>query len=325
MFGIDDAALAIGGSSIVSGLLGSSSSKRSAKVVKEAAGAAQRSSDRAYQDMRFDLQPFREGGVSALQQLMHLVGIGDPRTLSRERLATERGIRKPTIEDARAAVLAKHRKMFGRGYQASSDMDAVRADEEQTLRSMMAAYNAKLDASGADLEMEPGGDYGSLLRDFSRADFEADPGYGFRLEEGEKALTRAAAARGLAKSTPGLRSLVRFNQGLASEEFGNAFARDQVNKGNKFNFLAQIAGMGQGAAAQTGAAGVNAGATTANALLAAGQAEAGGIMGSASALNNAIQGGLGNFLTMKRFDEMMKRMPVFSTGGFGGGLPGYGG
>lgn len=306
--------LAIAGSSLVSGLMGSSASKKAAKVQKEAAGAAERGVDRRFQDMRFDLQPFREAGTSALQQLMHLSGVGDPNAMSRERLATQQGLRKPTLEDARALVLADHRKSFGgRGYQASSDMDAIRQSEQATFESLMSQYNAKLDGLGGDQGGAPDAEYGSLLRDFSKADFETDPGYEFRREQGETALTRAAASRGLAKSTPGLRSLMRFNQDLASTEYGAAFSRDQVNKGNKFNFLSSIAGMGQNAAAQTGTAGVSAANTGANALMAGGAAQAEGIMGSASSVNNAVQGGLGNYLTMQRFNEMMKRMPVFSA------------
>jgi hypothetical protein len=41
------------------------------------------------------------------------------------------------------------------------------------------------------------GDYGRFGRDFSMADYEADPGYAFRLAEGNKALERSAAARGM--------------------------------------------------------------------------------------------------------------------------------
>src|SRR6185369_8229466 len=38
--------------------------------------------------------------------------------------------------------------------------------------------------------------YGSLMKDFSMADYQADPGYAFRLSEGQKALDNTAAARG---------------------------------------------------------------------------------------------------------------------------------
>ena len=49
-------------------------------------------------------------------------------------------------------------------------------------------------------------DYGRYARDFTMADYQADPGYGFRLSEGMKALERSAAARGglLSGRPPGI-------------------------------------------------------------------------------------------------------------------------
>ena len=44
------------------------------------------------------------------------------------------------------------------------------------------------------------GDYGRYGRDFAMSDYEADPGYAFRLAEGNKALERSAAARGMVMS-----------------------------------------------------------------------------------------------------------------------------
>lgn len=52
-----------------------------------------------------------------------------------------------------------------------------------------------------------------------------DPGYGFRLSEGTKALERSAAARGGLLSGNTGRALQRYGQDLASQEFGNAYGR----------------------------------------------------------------------------------------------------
>ena len=56
-------------------------------------------------------------------------------------------------------------------------------------------------------------------------DFEASPGFQFRREQGEKALGRAAAARGGRSSGRLAMELAEFNSGLASQEFGQAFDR----------------------------------------------------------------------------------------------------
>lgn len=139
---------------------------------------------------------------------------------------------------------------------------------------------------------------GDLMRSFSMADYEADPGYAFRQAEGMKAIERSAAARGGALSGGALRGIERFGQGLASEEYGNAFGRYNTNQTNRFNRLASVAGVGQTANAALGQAGSNyanaitgisqANATNqGNAILAAGNARASGYAGVGNALASA--------------------------------------
>lgn len=62
---------------------------------------------------------------------------------------------------------------------------------------------------------------------YERAEFnfEADPGYQFRLDEGLKARQRQAAARGRNASPATEKALDRYSQGLAAQEYGNAFNR----------------------------------------------------------------------------------------------------
>ena len=52
-----------------------------------------------------------------------------------------------------------------------------------------------------------------------------DPGFAFRQAEGNKAIERAAAAAGSFGGGANLKDFSRFNQGLASQEFGNAVNR----------------------------------------------------------------------------------------------------
>ena len=56
-------------------------------------------------------------------------------------------------------------------------------------------------------------------------DFEADPGYKFRLEQGLKALEGSAAARGGLFSSNTGESIQDFAQGLASQEYADAYTR----------------------------------------------------------------------------------------------------
>lgn len=157
---------------------------------------------------------------------------------------------------------------------------------------------------------ESGGD----LSPFSMEDYQADPGYQFRLSEGEQGINRAATASGSRYSGATLKALARFNSSQASQEYGNAYTRyntDQTNaynrytadQGNTYNRLAGLSGTGQTAVA--GAASANTSAT--NAISSAGQASAtaqgtaaqnaaaataSGYVGTANALNGALSTGV---------------------------------
>lgn len=88
----------------------------------------------------------------------------------------------------------------------------------------------------------PGGDF---QRDFTLADFQRDPGYQFRMDEGRRGVEASAAARGGALSGGALKGLERYSQGFASNEFGNAYNRFNSDRDKRFNRLASVAGVGQ--------------------------------------------------------------------------------
>ena len=135
---------------------------------------------------------------------------------------------------------------------------------------------------------------GELVRGFNMGDFTADPGYAFRLSEGQKGLERTAAARGGLISGRALKEATRFGQEMGSQEFGNAYNRFRETQGLRRNALAGVAGYGPTAATSMNAAGQNyatgagnimsgQGETSANALIAGQQARSSsyGQLGSA--------------------------------------------
>jgi hypothetical protein len=130
--------------------------------------------------------------------------------------------------------------------------------------------------------------YGKYSRDFGMQDFQQDPGYAFRLSEGQKALDRSAAARGGLISGGALKAATRYGQDMGSQEYGNAFNRYQTNRTNQLQPLGNLMASGQAAtnqqAAQAGQYGQNAG----NLIGQAGQATAAGQMGAANTWNNAL-------------------------------------
>lgn len=140
--------------------------------------------------------------------------------------------------------------------------------------------------------MQRVGQGGDLSRSFTMGDFQADPGYQFRLSEGMKGLENSAAARGGLLSGAALKAASQYNQNFASGEFNNAFNRFNANQTNQFNRLASLAGVGQQAATQIGNQAMQTGQIVGNNITGAGNARASGYVGSANAVNNGITQGM---------------------------------
>jgi hypothetical protein len=145
---------------------------------------------------------------------------------------------------------------------------------------------------------------------FGMSQFQADPGYGFRLSEGMKALDRTAAARGGLLSGATLKGAQRYGQDLASQEYTNAFNRYQTERNAQLNPLQSLAGLGQTATnTLTGAAG-QMGQNYATGYGNIGQARASGYIGSANALTSALGTGLNYYQNQ----QYISRLPNPNSG-----------
>jgi hypothetical protein len=91
---------------------------------------------------------------------------------------------------------------------------------------------------------------GEFNRNFSMEDYQEDPGYKFRLEQGQKALERSGALRGMLNSGQTLKALTGYAQGMASQEYQNAFNRFMEQRAQRYRMLSDLAGMGQRATQQ---------------------------------------------------------------------------
>lgn len=102
--------------------------------------------------------------------------------------------------------------------------------------------------------------------DFGMKQFQADPGYNFRMAEGMKELERSASARGLLQSGGTLKGIQQYGQNIASDEYQNAFNRyllEQTKmREERLSPLEYQIGLGQAAASGQAA---NVG-TTANSI-----------------------------------------------------------
>jgi hypothetical protein len=129
-------------------------------------------------------------------------------------------------------------------------------------------------------------EYGSLTKPFDVEEFYKyqDPGYWFRLQQGTQGLQNSAAAGSGALSGAALKDLLTFNQDMASQEYGNAFNRYQVQQGNIFSRLSDIARLGQSSAAGVGSAGTQLAGNAGQAISNAGAAAGAGVVGAGNAL-----------------------------------------
>ena len=157
---------------------------------------------------------------------------------------------------------------------------------------------------------------------YTKEQFQQDPGYAFRLQEGMKTLDRQAAARGGLISGNALRAAQRYGQDMGSQEYQNAYNRALTEYNSRvqradtgYNRLAGMAGIGQTATGQLGVAGQNLTGQGINALgnfgtsmgqhiTNAGASRASGYMGQTNALNNALSTGL-NYYQNKQYTDAL--------------------
>lgn len=164
--------------------------------------------------------------------------------------------------------------------------DQSRTDQERYRTVGVSALN---DLNALSL---PGG---QLVRPFAMSDYQQDPGYQFRLDQGMNALERSAAARGNLLSGGTLKGLTNYAQGMASQEYGNAANRYNENQSNYYNRLAALAGIGQQAANQGNALGANYASNASEAMYGGANARAAGIVGGANAQNQGISNALSQY------------------------------
>jgi hypothetical protein len=313
-------AAAIIGSAVVGGVMNANAAKSAANAQSGAAADANALQKYIFDEQVKLQQPWRDAGIGGLNRLSYLMGLS-PTGYGNGSAGGGNGL--PTMEtpeQIRARLAQKFTTTTGgatptapvtawgnggneAGMQSASGgaTPTVTTVDEAKLAAAIQAEQARqkaaYDAAMAKATQTAGNDpnFGSLMDTFDLADFQADPGYQFRQDEGMKALERSAAARGGLFSGRAMKDTLRFSQGLASQEFGSAFDRFNVNKTNQFNRLASISGIGQTAANQTGGALANYGNNVSNNIIGAGNAQAAGRVGSANAWNSAIGQGISSY------------------------------
>lgn len=90
----------------------------------------------------------------------------------------------------------------------------------------------------------------SLTKNDFMNNWQTDPGYQFRMDEGAKAINAAASARGNYNSGATMKSLARYAQDYGSNEYNNAYQR-------QYNRLSSLAGIGNSTNSMMGQNGQN--------------------------------------------------------------------
>ena len=114
-----------------------------------------------------------------------------------------------------------------------------------------AKYMPQLDAK---MQQDPSNGYADQLKTLMNGQFStSDPSYQWRLDQGQKAVERSAAARGLLQSGNAAIELQQYGQGMASQEYSAQFNRTLSAMGasegafqNSYNRLAELSGMSAG-------------------------------------------------------------------------------
>jgi len=200
---------------------------------------------------------------------------------------------------------------------SAADTQAAAADRAAELQQQQFERQVELQAPfrEAGVRALPELEAASRYTPFGMQQFQQDPGYAFRLSEGQKALDRQAAARGGLISGAALKGAQRFGQEMGSQEYTNAFNRYQTERQARLNPLQSLAGMGQTSVGQLGQAGQAMATGVGEAGAQAAQARASGYMGGA----NALTQGLGQYMN---YSQGQERNALLSRaiGGGGGGM-----
>lgn len=225
-------ALISGGTAIAGGIMGSRAANKAAKTQSDAAAEVARiardASGRA-----------SERVINTSEQAA--TGVSDAANAAAGSVEGAANNAATGVENAAAGAV-------GRVDNATNAANTTLGDVYSTIRQAINPYQEAGARAVAGLEAGANEKF-----QFS----EDDPSYQWRLEQGQKALERSAAARGGLQGGGTLKALTRYAQGAASTEYQAAFDRFQADKQTRLSTLGALAGFGQNANSQLVTAGTN--------------------------------------------------------------------
>lgn len=160
-----------------------------------------------------------------------------------------------------------------------------------------------------------------LTRKFTSADFVQDPGYQFQLQQGQQAMQRSAAAKGLLNSVGTQENLNSYSQGMANTDYQQALGNFTNSQAQRYNMLSGLSGQGLSAANMTNAAAANAGNNISSNQMASGNAQAAGYVGQANAVNSGLSTGANGLMNYSLMNQLINKPGL--QPGVSGSVPGY--
>ena len=281
--------------SLVSGIMGADAASSAADTSAQASQDAAATQYKMFQEQQAAMEPWRESGVNALNQLNAMMGL--PQYQASSGALVPGGGTAPVAPTMPTPGSIPSENPWAwdtnvyspAGGRSLPEMEQYNLDYAEYVRKM-AEYNAQgggmVPAAQPATQIGPQ-DWRSLM----------DPGYEFRKQEGVNALAAAGAASGNYGSGNMGVALQDFGQNLASQEFQNVYNR-----------LAGMSGTGQVQSQAIGNMGVNTGNVMANYMNQAGQNIAQGQISGA----NALAGGA------RDLEKGIASYYMFGGGGGGG-------
>lgn len=274
------AGLISGGTAAVSGAVGSSAAGKAADVQADAAtqaskdtleaskyntdailtAATQANSLAELQNMlsRQDLEPYRQTGGEALLTLKDLMQPGGYLAESYPEFTGQMNFNAGDTSHPLTNASSTYFNEQGKAYNGEDNSYWWNSNDNQWYKGYKDTN--KVEAIGAQSPWAMG-------------DVQMDPGFDFRMKEGQKALERSAASKGTLLSGGTAKALERYAQDYSSGEYGNAYNRqygaatdtynqsleryrtnyqvDSANKSSLYGRISGLAGIGSSSAGET--------------------------------------------------------------------------
>lgn len=263
---------------LISGLFSSNASSDAADAQSQASGNATAAQLQMYNQSRADLAPYRAAGTAANNQLSYLLGLTVPTSSSNQGFTnTSSGgtgasgnlpgnvvsalksftSKSPNYQYPDGSdlfvnhVAAQAAAMSPTDYQAWLKQFGLPSNTDQSIFS--GAINGTSPTTTTtnngygDTVNTATGAYGSLLKPFALSDFQTDPGYQFRLDQGNKAIQAKQAQTGNFYSGAALKEADAYNSGQAAQQYNTAYDQYNTNNNNIYSRLTGVSNAGRGA------------------------------------------------------------------------------